>query len=179
MSEPGTPIVKHALPAPHWPTADAAQRSGVETPLTRLTRLLGGGGDAASRNTGAGQRGWPGDRIRAPFANLIALTDTRGGTAPIGRVQDLAAAAFAMTNGIEIAPSPSAAAHTAGQRKLSGQSSDALSNLQALAGTLPSPVSRIISDASTRCSGRQGGWIEDRACDLGASASSVGSDRTG
>jgi type VI secretion system protein ImpL len=130
--------------------ADAAQRSGVETPLTRLTRLLGGGGDAASRNTGAGQRGWPGDRIRAPFANLIALTDTRGGTAPIGRVQDLAAAAFAMTNGIEIAPSPSAAAHTAGQRKLSGQSSDALSNLQALAGTLPSPVSRIISDASSR-----------------------------
>lgn len=124
--------------------SDAAARAGVESPIARLTRLLSGEGAPG------GRRAWPGDRIRAPFANLIALTDTRSGTAPITRVQDLAAAAFAMANGIETAQSAPAAAHAAGMRKVAGQSNDALSNLQALATTLPSPVSRIMSDVSGR-----------------------------
>lgn len=43
MSEPGTPIVKHALPTPHWPTADAAVHSrlfapGRLGPLTTTSR---------------------------------------------------------------------------------------------------------------------------------------------
>lgn len=124
--------------------SDAAARAGVESPIARLTRLLSGDGGPG------GRRNWPGDRIRAPFANLIALTDARNGTAPITRVQDLAAAAFAMANGIETAQSAPAAAHAASMRKVAGQSNDALSNLQALATTLPSPVSRIMSDVSGR-----------------------------
>jgi type VI secretion system protein ImpL len=141
-----TDLAAPAIPAAGALTAasDAAARAGVETPVARLTRLLNG-------DTGpGGRRNWPGDRIRAPFANLIALTDARNGAAPITRVQDLAAAAFAMANGIETAQSSPAAAHAAGVRKVAGQTNDALSNLQALATTLPSPVSRIMSDLAAR-----------------------------
>lgn len=126
--------------------ADVATRAGVETPLLRLTRLL----SAETGDPVPGRRGWPGDRIRAPFGNLIALVDARNGPPPISRMQDLAAAAFAMANGIATAQSPPAAAHAAGQRRLSGQSSDAISNLHALANTLPSPVSRVMSDVTSR-----------------------------
>ena len=34
MQAPGTPIVKHALPAPRWPTADEAARALLFTPTT-------------------------------------------------------------------------------------------------------------------------------------------------
>jgi len=123
---------------------------GVVTSLSlvsQLTVLLGGGEQARTVNRAST---WPGDRIRAPFANLVALVDTSAGAPPINRVQDSAAAAFAMANGIATAQSPAAAAHAAGQRKISGQSTDALSNLQASSTTLPSPVSRIYNDVSLR-----------------------------
>ncbi|MGB3965974.1 MAG: NADH:flavin oxidoreductase, partial [Planctomycetota bacterium] len=33
MAEPSTKVVRHPLPAPHWPTADAAARSLLFSPL--------------------------------------------------------------------------------------------------------------------------------------------------
>lgn len=155
LAAPDSPIVTllgllrfHTELSPPAPPTGAG--GGVVSSLnlvSQLTVLLGGGEQARGTNRTST---WPGDRIRAPFANLVALVDTTSGAPPINRVQDLAAAAFAMANGIATAQSPAVAAHTAGQRKVSGQATDALSNLQATSTTLPSPVSRIYSDVSLR-----------------------------
>ena len=115
-----------------------------EVAVARLTLLLRGNAGPQRRSA------WPGDRIRAPFVNLVAMTDARSGPAPIARVQSLAAAAYTMAQGIHAAPSPAAAAHAAAARKLAGPSADALSSLQSLAASLPSPVSGIMSDVATR-----------------------------
>jgi len=115
-----------------------------EAPIARLTILLRGHAGAQPRAV------WPGDRIRAPFVNLAAMSETRSGPAAIARVQSHAAAALAMLQGIEAAQSSPAAAHAAAMRKLAGASGDALSNLQSVAMTLPSPVAGIMSDIATR-----------------------------
>lgn len=106
----------------HHATAALSQFASPQSPLARLIALLALHtelgpplGEAAiarmslllRSNAGPGQRApWPGDRIRAPFVNLVAMTDTRAGPAPIARVQSLAAAALAMAQGIDAAPSP-------------------------------------------------------------------------
>ncbi|WP_353213146.1 type VI secretion system membrane subunit TssM [Rhodovarius sp.] len=151
----------------HHATAALSQFASPQSPLARLIALLALHtelgppplGEAAiarmslllRSNAGPGQRApWPGNRIRAPFVNLVAMTDTRAGPAPIARVQSLAAAALAMAQGIDAAPSPPAAAHAAAARKLAGSTSDALSNLQSLAASLPSPVAGVMGDVATR-----------------------------
>jgi type VI secretion system protein ImpL len=151
----------------HNATAALSQLASSESPLSRLVALLalntnlpppaiGEVGVARLTlllrgNAGPQQRsGWPGDRIRAPFVNLVAMTDARSGPAAFVRVQSLAAAAFTMVQGIDAAPSSPAAAHVAAARKMAGPSNDALSTLQSAAATLPSPVAGIISEVATR-----------------------------
>lgn len=142
LASPESPLSRLiALLALH---TDLAPPAISDAPTARLTLLLRGNAGGQQRST------WPGDRIRAPFVNLVAMTDTRSGPAPIARVQSLAAAALAMAHGIDAAPSSPAAAHAVAARKLAGPSNDALSNLQSLAATLPSPVSGIMSDVATR-----------------------------
>ena len=154
LAAPDSPVVAllgllrfHTALSPPAPPSGVTGAAASVNLVSQLTALLGGTEQARAQSATSL---WPGDRIRAPFANLVALVDTSSGAPPINRVQDLAAAAFAMTNGIATAQSPATAAHTAGQRKVSGQSTDALSNLQAGSTTLPSPISRIYGDVALR-----------------------------
>ena len=110
---------------------------------------------------------WPGDDIRQPFQQLLALTATsNGGQEAVSTIDDQIGAVYAVINQIASTEDPSAAALRYVSTQQRSQAYDAASVLRNGAATRPEPIRSIMLQVANSVAGTISGGARQRVASI-------------